>query len=88
MEPAGIAGLPASTPILLLTGGADPVSNGAANVRILESMLRDAGLTVDARYYPHARHEIFNETNRDEVVADLIAWLDLVKKAQKSEPAR
>ena len=26
--------------------------------------------------YPGARHEMFNETNRDEVTADLIAWLD------------
>ena len=46
------------------------------------------GLTVEARYYPGARHEIFNETNRDDVVTDLLDWLDLVKKAQKSEAAR
>jgi alpha-beta hydrolase superfamily lysophospholipase len=26
--------------------------------------------------YPGARHEIYNETNRDEVMADLSAWLD------------
>ena len=26
--------------------------------------------------YPEARHEVFNETNRDEVVGDLVAWLD------------
>ncbi|BAN00751.1 hypothetical protein YM304_04370 [Ilumatobacter coccineus YM16-304] len=25
--------------------------------------------------YPDARHEILNETNRDEVTADLVAWL-------------
>ena len=25
--------------------------------------------------YPGARHEVFNETNRTEVVADLVAWL-------------
>ena len=75
MEPAGLARLPASTPVLLLTGEADQVSNGAANVRTLEALLRDAGLTVEARYYPGARHEIFNETNRDEVTADVVAWL-------------
>ena len=28
--------------------------------------------------YPGARHEIFNETNRDEVTADVVAWLDRV----------
>ncbi len=26
--------------------------------------------------YPGARHEIYNETNRDEVVADLRSWLE------------
>jgi alpha-beta hydrolase superfamily lysophospholipase len=33
-------------------------------------------VTVDL--YPGARHEAFNETNRDEVTANLIAWLDRV----------
>jgi len=71
---------------LLLTGGADPVSNGGANVRALEAVLRDAGLTVDARYYPDARHEIFNETNRDEVVTDLLQWLDQVARSRSAHP--
>ena len=31
--------------------------------------------------YPQARHEILNETNRDEVTADLLAWLDRVTAA-------
>jgi alpha-beta hydrolase superfamily lysophospholipase len=88
MDPAGIAHLPTSTPILLLAGGSDPVSNGATNVRALEASLRAIGLSVDAHYYPGARHEIFNETNRDEVVADLLAWLERVNEPQKSEPAR
>jgi len=63
-------------PILLLTGEADPVSNGAANVRILEQRLRDAGLAVEAYYYPGARHEVLNELNRDEVERDLLTWID------------
>jgi alpha-beta hydrolase superfamily lysophospholipase len=33
-------------------------------------------VTVDL--YPEARHELFNETNRDEVTTKLIAWLDRV----------
>jgi len=31
-------------------------------------------LTV--KLYPGGRHEMFNETNRDEVLADLAEWLD------------
>jgi alpha-beta hydrolase superfamily lysophospholipase len=28
--------------------------------------------------YPGARHEIFNETNRDEVNSDLVGWISKV----------
>ena len=27
------------------------------------------------RTYPEARHEVFNETNRDEVYADVLTWI-------------
>jgi len=38
---------------------------------------RAAGVQqVTTHYYIGARHELLNETNRDEVTADLIAWLD------------
>jgi alpha-beta hydrolase superfamily lysophospholipase len=76
MEPAQIAAIPVGLPVLLLTGDADPVSNGGANVRTLEQHLRYAGLAVDAAYYPGARHEVLNETNREQVHRDLLAWLD------------
>ena len=31
---------------------------------------------MEQHVYPDARHEVFNETNRDEVADDLLAWLD------------
>ena len=31
---------------------------------------------TEVNLYPHARHELFNETNRDDVTADVIAWLN------------
>jgi alpha-beta hydrolase superfamily lysophospholipase len=33
---------------------------------------------VTIRTYPAARHEILNETNRDQIIAELKAWLDRV----------
>jgi alpha-beta hydrolase superfamily lysophospholipase len=30
---------------------------------------------VTHRFYPDGRHEMLNETNRDEVTRDLLAWL-------------
>lgn len=34
---------------------------------------RDA--RIETRYYTGARHELLNETNRDEVQRDVLAWL-------------
>ena len=76
MEPEGIAQVPKEVPVLLISGEEDPVSNGAVQVRELEKRLRDSGLDVTAKYYPAARHELLNETNRDEVHSDLAEWLD------------
>lgn len=47
---------------------------------------RDTRVGIDAirgddlteRLYPDARHEVFNETNRDEVLADVTAFIDRV----------
>jgi alpha-beta hydrolase superfamily lysophospholipase len=33
---------------------------------------------IDTLYYKDGRHEMLNETNRDEVTADIIGWLDSV----------
>ena len=77
-EPQAIAAVPSELPILLVTGDQDPVSNDAAQVRVLEQALRDTGHRVTAHYYPGARHEVLNETNRDEVHADILDWLEAV----------
>jgi len=37
--------------------------------------LQGLGARVDADIYPEARHEVLNETNRDEVISKLIDWL-------------
>jgi alpha-beta hydrolase superfamily lysophospholipase len=78
MEPSAIARIPSGIPVLLLTGDRDPVSENASHVRELERRLREEGLDVTARYYAGARHEVLNETNRDEVHRDLVHWLDQV----------
>ena len=61
----------------LIAGDKDPVGEQGAGVRRLFDIYRDAGLThVSVQLYPNARHELVNETNRDEVTADLIAWYE------------
>jgi alpha-beta hydrolase superfamily lysophospholipase len=74
-SPEGVAELPDGLPVLLLSGQRDPVGGvDAGQVTALAGLLRDRGLQVEQHVYPEARHEVFNETNRDEVVADLLAW--------------
>ena len=46
------------------------------SIRKLADAYRRRGLRdVTLRTYAGARHEIFNETNRDEVIADVVTWL-------------
>ncbi|HEY1879499.1 MAG TPA: alpha/beta hydrolase [Caulobacteraceae bacterium] len=73
----GLAKAPKDLPVLVISGERDPVTGpGQAFVGALVDRYRAAGLDVEHRVYPGGRHELFNETNRDEVTADLIAWLD------------
>jgi alpha-beta hydrolase superfamily lysophospholipase len=68
--------LPFSCPVLLLAGSRDPVSLGTFGLNQLARRYRKAGLSeVDVRVYPGGRHEMHNETNREEVMRDLIVWL-------------
>jgi len=78
-DPARLAGLRKDLPVWIAVGEHDPVNGQLALVNPLVQRLQDAGLSdVTLVVYPEARHEVFNETNRDEVVADLLAWLDRV----------
>jgi alpha-beta hydrolase superfamily lysophospholipase len=63
-------------PLLMISGSDDPLAGGLALVDLVAQRYRDAGLTdVTTNWYDGARHELLNETNRDEVTADVIAWL-------------
>jgi alpha-beta hydrolase superfamily lysophospholipase len=63
-------------PIYIFSGSRDPV--GAALQGLIDAY-RAAGLTkASTKVYPDGRHEMLNETNRDEVTADLIGWLDTI----------
>jgi alpha-beta hydrolase superfamily lysophospholipase len=71
------ARIPKRLPIYVIAGGRDPVGGNTMSVAQLLADYRRADLErVAHRFYADARHELFNETNRDEVTRDLIAWLD------------
>jgi alpha-beta hydrolase superfamily lysophospholipase len=78
-DPAQVAAMRSDLPVYIAVGEADPVNGGLALLTPLTDRYQAAGLTdVTVRVYPGARHEILNETNRDEVIAALNSWLDRV----------
>lgn len=73
------SGVRSALPILLLAGEDDPLNGKLALLHLLAQRYRDAGVAdVETQFYPGGRHEMFNETNRAEVTANLIGWLNRV----------
>jgi alpha-beta hydrolase superfamily lysophospholipase len=69
--------IPRDLPVYVFAGGDDPVGEKTRSLDQLLGAYAQAGLVdVTHRFYPGARHETLNETNRDEVTRDLVAWLD------------
>jgi alpha-beta hydrolase superfamily lysophospholipase len=69
--------IPSELPLLIMVGSEDPIGGERSCLALLKDYERRAHL-VDATLvvYQGARHEIFNEPNREEVRADLVRWLD------------
>ncbi|WLH50804.1 alpha/beta hydrolase [Pseudomonas tolaasii] len=73
---SNLAQIDPGLPILVIGGECDPVSEGK-RLKSLAHALREAGCqNLQLTLYPQARHEVFNETNRDVVTADVLTWLD------------
>lgn len=73
-----VSAMRSDLPIYIAVGEKDPVNGDLALLHPLVDRYRNGGLTdVIVRVWEEgARHEIFNETNRDEVFAELFAWID------------
>ncbi|MCX7772916.1 MAG: alpha/beta hydrolase [Clostridia bacterium] len=75
--PERLAGIPRTLPICLLAGDRDPVGSYGESVKKLCDLYKSLGVEdVALKLYPGARHEILNETNREEVYHDIAVWLD------------
>ncbi len=67
--------LPRDLPMLIMIGSDDTFGGPASVRRLADAYRRKSGLRdVGVKVYAGARHEVFNETNRGEVIADLVAW--------------
>lgn len=66
----------AQVPILLILGDDDPLGGKPSALKLAESYIERAGqVDVTVGIYPEARHEIFNETNKEQVIDDMISWI-------------
>ncbi|MGW8377379.1 alpha/beta hydrolase [Streptomyces sp. ODS28] len=75
-DPAQLARIPRDLPVHIAVGDQDPCNQGMTLVYELLEDLRYVGVReLSWRAYAGARHEILNETNRDEVRTDLLGWI-------------
>ncbi len=78
-DPLEIAKIRKDLPIYIFVGDQDPINQRLALLNPLVDRYRQAGLEqLEVKVYPGGRHEMLNEINRAEVVADLAAWLERV----------
>src|SRR5215213_679036 len=76
-DPDRLANIRKNLPVYIAVGEEDPAHGQLALVNALVARLQSAGLhDVTLKIYPGARHEVFNEINRDEVYADLMTWMN------------
>lgn len=74
-------GYSGKAPILIQSGDQDPVSEAGRGIeRLKQSIILSGSSNPDIKLYKGARHEIYHEINRDEVISDLLNWLELQLK--------
>jgi len=76
-KPEGLAKIPKNLPVYFFAGEKDPVGDSGKGVRQVYNLYKKAGIEdVSIKLYTDARHEMLNETNREEVYRDVIGWLN------------
>ena len=76
-DPTLLDQVPKDLPVLFLSGDDDPVGDRGRGVNRAAQSLRAAGVRqVEVKLYPGARHELLVELNRQEVFADIGAFIE------------
>lgn len=63
-------------PILILHGGADPISPPAGSRLLYAGLTEKVAEKSAIQIYPELRHEIFQEPEREQVWQDMLRWLE------------
>ena len=71
--------MPKELPVFFVAGEDDPVGDFGKGVLKAADMFKKVGMkNVKVKLYPTDRHEILNETDRDQVYDDIYGWLTSV----------
>jgi alpha-beta hydrolase superfamily lysophospholipase len=75
-DPGNLRRIRADVPIYLFSGSEDPVGQQLEGVEILMERYSNAGISdISYDFYLGGRHEMLNEINRREVLANLLHWM-------------
>lgn len=75
-RPENLERVPKNLPVLFLSGTADPVGDYGKGVRKAFDSLQAVGLeNMQLKFYEGARHELLNETTREETIRDIYRWI-------------
>lgn len=76
--------IPAGLPILITGGELDPIGGDKGMGKLLQHYAQTGHQRLKARIYPDGRHEMLNETNRDQVMRDWLDWTDSTTQSARS----
>ncbi|CAM3404816.1 alpha/beta hydrolase [Pseudostreptobacillus hongkongensis] len=63
-------------PILLISGGKDPLGNFGKGIEKLDGIMKSEGLNTTVIIYDGSRHELLHELNKEEVMNDILKWIE------------
>jgi alpha-beta hydrolase superfamily lysophospholipase len=90
IQPRNLRKIPNRVPVLLFSGEMDPMSYDPHEhgIKKLAARLKAAGQhTVNYKIFPKGRHEILNETNRNDVLTFWSNWLEHHAPLKRTKPA-
>ncbi len=86
-DPAALRGIRPDLPVYCVAGSRDPIGQEAEGVRLLMRRYAKADVRdIQSDIYEGGRHEMLNETNRAEVRANLLTWMDRALRCGSDQP--
>ena len=77
-DPANLKKVPDTLPIAMFCGEDDSAGGFGKGPKLALENYKKYGKNVTLKLYPGARHEVLNETNKEEVYGDILSFIDSV----------